>query len=145
LKRLGRRGSRLSAGLCVYKWNCLRRRRTLLPGKHPSHAQRPLRLRRHSLNRQHNNQHRRTPNKMQGSRRSHLPHKLHLQPRRHIEGASELSAIKAFKTGRVYAYRETIYQLGYYDTEGYVRDLAAILHPEIYGGHQLRYFARLAG
>jgi iron complex transport system substrate-binding protein len=57
----------------------------------------------------------------------------------------ELSAIKAFKTGRVYAYRETIYQLGYYDTEGYVRDLAAILHPEIYGGHQLRYFARLAG
>jgi iron complex transport system permease protein len=33
----------------------------------------------------------------------------------------ELSAIKAFKTGRVYAYRETIYQLGYYDTEGYVR------------------------
>ena len=62
-----------------------------------------------------------------------------------VKELPELSAIKAFKTGRVYAYRETIYQLGYYDTEGYIRDLAAILHPEIYGGHQLRYFARLAG
>ncbi len=62
-----------------------------------------------------------------------------------LEELPELSNLKAFRTGRVYAYRENIYQLGYYDTEGYIRDLAAILHPELYGDHILRYFTRLDG
>jgi len=62
-----------------------------------------------------------------------------------LEELPELSNLKAFRTGRVYAYRENIYQLGYYDTEGYIRDLAAVLHPELYGDHMLRYFTRLAG
>jgi iron complex transport system substrate-binding protein len=57
----------------------------------------------------------------------------------------ELSTVRAFRTGRVYAYRDNIFQLGYYDTEGYILDLAAILHPELYKGHELRYFTRLAG
>ena len=55
----------------------------------------------------------------------------------------ELSNIKAFKDGRVYAYRDNIYQLGYYDTEGYVLDLAAILHPSLHEGYELSYFTRL--
>jgi len=57
--------------------------------------------------------------------------------------APELGVIKAFREGRVYAYAPTVYQLGYYDTEGWVRDLALILYPNLYPGAGLRYFVRL--
>ncbi len=59
--------------------------------------------------------------------------------------APELAAVKAFKDSRVYSYAPTIYQLGYYDTEGWFRDLAAILYPELFPGEELNYFRRLGG
>lgn len=62
-----------------------------------------------------------------------------------LSEAPELADIKAFREGRVYAYAPTIFQLGYYDTEGWVRDLAVILYPSLYPGQGTKYFVRLGG
>ncbi len=62
-----------------------------------------------------------------------------------LSEAPELKEIRAFKEGMVYAYSPTIYQLGYYDTEGWVRSLAIILYPNLYPGGEARYFVRLGG
>jgi iron complex transport system substrate-binding protein len=62
-----------------------------------------------------------------------------------LSEAPELKEIKAFREGRVYAYSPTVYQLGYYDTEGWVRSLAIILYPNLYPGGEARYFVRLGG
>ncbi len=58
--------------------------------------------------------------------------------------ASGLSETSAVKLGRVYAYTPMIYQLGFYDIEGWYQDLASILHPEDFPDHQLKYFIRLS-
>ncbi|GBC71720.1 hypothetical protein HRbin02_01508 [Candidatus Calditenuaceae archaeon HR02] len=62
-----------------------------------------------------------------------------------LSEAPELKELKAFKEGRVYAYSPTIYQLGYYDTEGWVRGLATILYPNLYPGGEAKYFVKLGG
>ncbi|MEM1534641.1 MAG: ABC transporter substrate-binding protein [Nitrososphaerota archaeon] len=62
-----------------------------------------------------------------------------------LSEAPELGEIKAFREGRVYAYAPTIFQLGYYDTEGWIRDLAIILYPNLYPGQTTTYFIRLGG
>lgn len=62
-----------------------------------------------------------------------------------LSEAPELSEIKAFRERRVYAYAPTVFQLGYYDTEGWVRDLAAVLYPNLYPGYEVRYFVKLGG
>jgi iron complex transport system substrate-binding protein len=59
--------------------------------------------------------------------------------------APDLAGVKAFRTQRVYGYAPTVYQLGYYDTEGWFRDLAALLYPELFDGEKLDYFTRLSG
>ncbi|MCS7145851.1 MAG: ABC transporter substrate-binding protein [Nitrososphaerota archaeon] len=62
-----------------------------------------------------------------------------------LSEAPELAEIRAFREGRVYAYASTVFQLGYYDTEGWFRDLAVILYPGLYPGEEVRYFVRLGG
>lgn len=62
-----------------------------------------------------------------------------------LSEAPELKELRAFREGRVYAYSPTIFQLGYYDTEGWVRSLAIILYPNIYPGVEAKYFVRLGG
>ncbi|MEN3048200.1 MAG: ABC transporter substrate-binding protein [Candidatus Caldarchaeales archaeon] len=54
-----------------------------------------------------------------------------------------LAGSKAVREGRVFRFNSNIYQLGYYDTEGWFRDLAAVLYPELFGDHQPSYFVRL--
>jgi iron complex transport system substrate-binding protein len=61
-----------------------------------------------------------------------------------LSGLPELSKIKAFRAGRVYAFTPTHYQLGDYDTDGWFRDLAAILYPDLFPNEQLDYFKRLS-
>ncbi|MEM0481924.1 MAG: ABC transporter substrate-binding protein [Nitrososphaerota archaeon] len=62
-----------------------------------------------------------------------------------LSEAPGLREIRAFREGRVYAYSPTIYQLGYYDSEGWVKSLAIILYPQLYPGEEARYFVRLGG
>ncbi|MCS7094516.1 MAG: ABC transporter substrate-binding protein [Thaumarchaeota archaeon] len=54
-----------------------------------------------------------------------------------------LAGSKAVREGRVFRYNSNIFQLGYYDTEGWFRDLAAVLYPELFKDHQLSYYVRL--
>ncbi|MCX8203628.1 MAG: ABC transporter substrate-binding protein, partial [Nitrososphaeria archaeon] len=54
-----------------------------------------------------------------------------------------LAGSKAVREGRVFRYNSNIFQLGYYDTEGWFRDLAAVLYPELFKDHQLNYYVRL--
>ncbi|MEM2931735.1 MAG: ABC transporter substrate-binding protein [Nitrososphaerota archaeon] len=58
--------------------------------------------------------------------------------------APGLSETNAVKQKRVYTYSPMIYQLGFYDVEGWYLDLAYILHPEEFPEHQLRYFINIA-
>jgi len=62
-----------------------------------------------------------------------------------LSEAPELGELKAFKERRVYAYAPSVFQLGYYDTEGWVKDLASILYPNLYPGYEPKYFVRLGG
>jgi len=61
-----------------------------------------------------------------------------------ISEAPGMSEINAVRLGRVYTYAPTIYQLGFYDVEGWYLDLASILHPEDFPDHELRYFVKVS-
>ena len=56
----------------------------------------------------------------------------------------QLAESKAFQTNRVYRYSGDIYQLGYFATEEWFRDLAKMLYPEVFdGGDGLRFFVEV--
>ena len=59
-----------------------------------------------------------------------------------LSEAPGMSGTKAVRLGRFYTYAPSIYQLGFYDVEGWYLDLASILHPEDFPGHELRYFVK---
>ena len=61
-----------------------------------------------------------------------------------LSEAPGMSETKAVRLGRVYTYAPTIYQLGFYDVEGWYLDLASILHPEDFPDHELRYFVKIS-
>ncbi len=54
-----------------------------------------------------------------------------------------LKEIKAFREGNVYRITEDYWQLGLLHTDVVIRDLAAILHPELFKGYKPRFFVRL--
>ncbi len=54
-----------------------------------------------------------------------------------------LKEIKAFRDGRVYAITEDYWQLGLLHTDVVIRDLAAILHPDLFKNYKPRFFVRL--
>ncbi|GBC69831.1 hypothetical protein HRbin01_01536 [archaeon HR01] len=60
-----------------------------------------------------------------------------------IQEIPQLELSKAFKEGRVFRFDDDIYQLGYYDTEGWLKDVAAILWPDVFGDRELEYFVPL--
>jgi iron complex transport system substrate-binding protein len=51
--------------------------------------------------------------------------------------------IKAVREGRVYVFAPTYWQLGTAHPEILVKDIAAILYPEIFGDHELTFFEKL--
>lgn len=52
----------------------------------------------------------------------------------------QIAEFRAVREGRVYRFHSSIYQLGYMDTEGWFLDLAAMLYPDLFPGHELSYF-----
>lgn len=61
-----------------------------------------------------------------------------------LSEAPGLAETNAVRLKRVYTYSPTIYQLGFYDVEGWYLDLAYILHPEKFPEHRLRYFINIS-
>ncbi len=55
-----------------------------------------------------------------------------------------LSILKAIKEGNVYAYRKSIWQLGYAYTEDLVKEVCYIIHPESFKTYKLKFFKKLS-
>lgn len=60
-----------------------------------------------------------------------------------LKEVPELSKAKAVREGRVFRYNSNIFQLGFYDTEGWFMDIATILHPKSFGDREINYFVPL--
>ncbi|MCS7138183.1 MAG: ABC transporter substrate-binding protein [Candidatus Caldarchaeum sp.] len=60
-----------------------------------------------------------------------------------LKEVPELSRSKAVREGRVYRYNSNIFQLGYYDTEGWFADIASLLYPKSFDDTDLKYFVQL--
>ncbi len=59
------------------------------------------------------------------------------------EELPQIAEFKAVREGRVYRFNSNIYQLGYMDTEGWFLDLASMLYPDLFPGHELSYFVAM--
>lgn len=60
-----------------------------------------------------------------------------------LQSEPRLSQIKAVQIGNVYNITPDYWQLGYLHTDVVVKDVAAILHPDLFPGYKPRFFVKL--